>query len=134
MNYNPPYYIDFFESYGFERLYDQYTNVLKPDKPLPDRFARIADWVLKKKDYQFEYFSSSNKEKYFNDFREIYNDAWNGFENFAPIEIETIRESFRQMEPIMDERIIWFAYYRRQPIAFVICLPDANQWQNAPIK
>lgn len=127
MNYNPPYYIDFFESYGFEKAYDQFTNVLKLDKPIPDRFTKISDWVMRKSDYSFEHFSLANKEKYFQDFREIYNDAWHHFENFVPIDIETIRESFRQMEPIMDEKIIWFAYYKKEPIAFVICMPDANQ-------
>lgn len=127
MNYNPPYYIDFFESYGFEKAYDQFTNVLKLDKPMPDRFTKISDWVMRKCDYSFEHFSSINKEKYFRDFQEIYNDAWHHFENFVPIDIDTIRESFRQMEPIMDEKIIWFAYCKAEPIAFVICLPDANQ-------
>jgi hypothetical protein len=127
MNYNPPYYIKFFESYGFEKLYDQFTNVLKVDKPIPDRFAKISDWVMKKNDYRFEHFSLQNKEKYFRDFQEVYNNAWHGFENFVPIAYETIRESFRQMEPIMDERIIWFAYHKQEPIAFIICLPDVNQ-------
>ncbi|HEY6955721.1 MAG TPA: GNAT family N-acetyltransferase [Flavisolibacter sp.] len=127
MNYNPPYYIDFFESFGFQKLYDQYTNVLKVDKPMPERFTRISDWVMKKEEYRFECFSPSRKEKSFRDFQEVYNDAWNGFDNFVPIELETIRESFRQMEPIMDERIIWFAYHNDQPIAFILCLPDVNQ-------
>ncbi len=39
----------------------------------------------------------------------------------------TIRESFRQMKAIMDEKIIWFAYYKEEPIAFILCLPDVNQ-------
>lgn len=127
MNYNPPYYVRFFESYGFEKLYDQFTNVLKLDRPMPERFTKIADWVMRKEGYSFKHFSSAAKENFFREFREIYNDAWNGFENFVPIEMETIRESFRQMEPIMDERIIWFAYYKEEPIAFILCLPDANQ-------
>jgi hypothetical protein len=127
MNYNPPYYIEFFESYGFEKMYDQFTNVLKLDKPMPERFTKISDWVMQKSGYSFEHFSSANKEKYFRNFEEVYNNAWHDFENFVPIEIETIRESFRQMEPIMDEKIIWFAYYEDEPIAFIICLPDVNQ-------
>ncbi|MGZ3923082.1 MAG: GNAT family N-acetyltransferase [Flavisolibacter sp.] len=127
MNYNPPYYIDLFESFGFRKLYDQYTNVLKIDKPMPERFTRISDWVMKKEGYRFECFSTSKKEQFFRDFEEVYNDAWNGFENFAPIETESIRESFRQMEPIMDKRIIWFAYFEEEPIAFILCLPDVNQ-------
>jgi hypothetical protein len=127
MNYNPPYYVDLFESFGFEKLYDQYTNYLDATVPLPERFIKIADWVMKKPGYSFRHFQKDQREKYFEDFQEIYNDAWSDFENFAPIEIETIRESFRQMKPVMDEKIIWFAYHHNEPIAFVLCLPDVNQ-------
>ena len=35
---------------------------------------------------------------------------------------------FKQMKPVMDERIIWFAYYQNEPIAMFINLPDLNQW------
>lgn len=127
MNYNPPYYVDFFESYGFRKVYDQLTNTLDATVPLPDRFTKIADWVLRKPGYSFEHFSSVQKEKYFHDFQEIYNDAWSTFEHFTPLDMATIRESFRQMQAIMDEKIIWFAYYQGEPIAFVLCLPDVNQ-------
>lgn len=126
MNYNPPYYKKLFEQYGFVKAYDQYTNVLYVQKPLPERFTKIADWVLNKKEYAFRHFTSLHKEKFFSDFLEIYNDAWKNFENFTPMELATVRESFRQMKPIMDDKIIWFAYYCEQPIAFILCLPDAN--------
>lgn len=127
MNYNPLYYKDLFESYGFIKAYDQLTNVLDANKPLPERFTRISDWVMHKKDYSFQHFKLSEKEKFFADFIEIYNDAWTDFENFTAIDMPTIRDSFRQMRPIMDEKIIWFAYHNNEPIAFVICMPDVNQ-------
>ena len=127
MNYNPPYYRRILESYGFQKSYDQLTNFLDATIPLPERFTRISDWVMKKPGYSFEHFSLAKKEKYFSDFLEIYNDAWSDFESFAPLEYSTIRESFRQMRPVMDEKVIWFAYYRQEPIAFVLCLPDVNQ-------
>lgn len=127
MNYNPPYYKDLFEYYGFKKQYDQFTNILKVDNPLPQRFTRISERVMTRADYSFRHFTSGEKERYFDDFAEIYNDAWFHFDNFAPIEKEVVRESFEQMRPILDERIIWFAYYQNQPIAFIICLPDANQ-------
>jgi hypothetical protein len=127
MNYNAPYYKTIFEDYGFIKAYDQLTNVLDATKPLPERFSRIADWVMKKPEYTFRHFSISEKEKFFSDFSEIYNDAWCDFENFTPIDLNTIRDSFRQMRPIMDEKIIWFAYCNNEPIAFVLCMPDVNQ-------
>lgn len=127
MNYNPPYYQGFFEKYGFKKEYDQLTNFLDYTHPMPERFTKIAEWVMKKPGYAFKHFDKKQFDKFAQDFSEIYNDAWRDFENFTPIQIGTIRESFRQMKPIMDERIIQFAYYKDEPIGFVICLPDVNQ-------
>ena len=127
MNYNPPYYIRFFESYGFQKLYDQFTNFLDATIPMPERFLKISDWVMKKEGYSFRHFEKKRFTEFAKDFQEIYNDAWHDFEGFTPIEMDTIRESFRQMKPIVDEKIIWYAYYENEPIAFILCLPDINQ-------
>jgi hypothetical protein len=127
MNYNPPYYQAFFENYGFEKSYDQLTNFLDITVPFTERFTKIADWVMKKPGYSFRFFDKKQFNKYAEDFREIYNDAWSTFDNFSPIEMGVIKESFRQMQAIMDPRIVWFAYYKEEPIAFVLCLPDVNQ-------
>jgi hypothetical protein len=127
MNYNPPYYQDFFESYGFKKEYDQFTNFLSATTPMPERFTKISDWVMRKPGYSWKHFDKNQFDKFAQDFSEIYNDAWSEFDNFAPIQMGTIRESFRQMKAIMDEKIIWFGYYKDEPIAFVLCLPDVNQ-------
>ncbi|QOR75071.1 MAG: GNAT family N-acetyltransferase [Thermoflavifilum sp.] len=127
MNYNPPYYQQLFENYGFVKAYDQYTNFLDATVPMPERFTRIADWVMRKPGYHFEHFRLKDQEKFFRDFQEIYNDAWSDFPNFTPMSLDTIRDVFRQMRPILDEKIIWFAYYQQEPVSFIVCLPDANQ-------
>ncbi|TDX01700.1 GNAT family N-acetyltransferase [Dinghuibacter silviterrae] len=127
MNYNPPYYAQLFETYGFRKQYDQLTNFLDATIPLPERFTKISGWVMAKPGYSFRHFSYADREKFFKDFQDIYDDAWSNFDNFTPLSPDVIRESFRQMKAIMDEKIIWFAYYKDEPIAFVLCLPDANQ-------
>lgn len=127
MNYNPPYYKDLFSSYGFVKAYEQITNHLEVRKPFPERFTKIANWVAGKPGYTFEHFSKKNAEKYVNDLMEIYNDAWKDFENFVPIKKETLLESFKKMEMIMDEKLIWFAYINGEPASFVVIIPDANQ-------
>jgi hypothetical protein len=126
MNYNPPFYQQLFEHYGFEKQYDQFTNVITVSKPFPERFSKIADWIAKKPEYKFVHFENRHFEKFAADFREIYNDAWSEFEDFTPIQPDTIRQSFREMKPIVDEKIIWFTYYHEEPIAFIIALPDIN--------
>jgi hypothetical protein len=127
MNYHLPYYKSLFESYGFEKMYEQITNHLAVNKPFPERFTKIANWVAKKPGYTFEHFSSKNADKYISDLMEIYNDAWKDFENFVPIKKETLQESFNSMKPIMDEKLIWFAYLNGEPASFVVIIPDANQ-------
>jgi hypothetical protein len=127
MNYNHPYYKAFFEDYGFKKLYEQITNHLEVYKPFPERFTKIAEWVAKKPGYEFKHLEAKNIDKYAADFMEIYNDAWKNFENFVPINKETIMESFKQMKAIMDESLIWFAYVNGEPASFTLILPDANQ-------
>jgi hypothetical protein len=34
---------------------------------------------------------------------------------------------FKKMLPVMDEKIVWFAYHNNDPIAIFISLPDLNQ-------
>ena len=34
---------------------------------------------------------------------------------------------FKQLKPILDEKILWFAYYKKEPIGFLICIPEMNQ-------
>jgi len=127
MNYHPPYYHNLFKAYGFETAYEQITNHLDITKPFPARFTKIANWVAAKPGYSFEHFSKKNSEKYVNDLMEIYNDAWKDFENFVPIKKETLMDSFKKMETIMDEKLIWFAYVNGEPASFLVTIPDANQ-------
>ncbi|MBW4889769.1 GNAT family N-acetyltransferase [Mucilaginibacter sp. HMF5004] len=127
MNYNPPYYKAFFDNYGFKTEYQQITNHLQVYNPFPERFTKIAEWVAKKPGYEFKHLEAKKIAQFAEDFMEIYNDAWKDFENFVPITRDVIMESFKQMQTIMDENLIWFAYVNGEPASFVIILPDANQ-------
>jgi len=127
MNYNPPYYYQFFKDYGFVTLYEQISNHLDVNKPFPERFTKIAEWVSRKPDYRFEHLKKNDFARFSSDFMEIYNDGWKDFENFVPIAQETILESFNKMKVIMDEKLIWFVYINDEPASFVIIIPDVNQ-------
>ena len=126
MNFNPSFYQTLFEKYGFVKQYDQYTNVIQVSKPFPERFSKIADWIANKPEYKFAHFEKKRFQKFAVDFQEIYNDAWSEFEDFTPIQLDTLKDSFREMKPIVDEKIIWFAYHGEEPIAFILALPDIN--------
>jgi hypothetical protein len=127
MPYNPKYYQEFFESYGFKFYYEQVTNHLDLRKPFPERFWKIADWVRQKPGYSFEHFSFSNASKYLNNLKEIYDDAWQFHENFTPLNIETLNRTLEGSKAVIEEEFVWFAYYEKEPAAFLVMFPDLNQ-------
>jgi hypothetical protein len=32
------------------------------------------------------------------------------------------------MKPVMDEKVVWFTYYKDEPIAMWVNMPDLNEW------
>lgn len=127
MNYNPPYYQAFFEEYGFKPYFEQVTNRLDLTIPFPERFWKIADWVIRKPGYSFKHFNFDEAEKFVDDLKTVYDTAWVYHENFTPIEKKDILESLEKAKPILEEKFIWFAYFEEKPIAFLVMFPDANQ-------
>lgn len=127
MNYHHPYYKKLFLNYGFFILYEQITNHLQVNKPFPERFTKIAQWVANKPGYTFKHLKADKLQEFVSDFVEIYNDAWQNFENFVPLNTQGVRESFNKMKTIMDEKLIWFAYVNEEPASVIVILPDANQ-------
>ncbi len=127
MQYNPPYYQQLFETYGFKFYFEQVTNNLNLRKPFPERFWKIAEWVAKKPEFRIEHFKFDNATKYMNDLMEVYQDAWEFHENFKPMSEEDVKTKLTDMKSFLIEDFVWFAYTGEEPIAFLLMLPDMNQ-------
>ncbi len=127
MQYNPPYYQHFFEEYGFSFYFEQVTNHLDLTVPFPERFWKIADWIRQKPIYSFEHIHLSEADRFIDDFKTIYDTAWQFHENFTPINKEVLKRSILNAKDVIDEEFIWFAYSEGKPIAFLIMFPDVNQ-------
>ena len=127
MNYNPPYYQDLFRNYGFQIQYRQLTTRIDLRKPLPERIEKIAGRVFQNRQYKFTPFRYKDRDRFINDFVQIYNRAWAGFKNFQPMEASVIRKSLAEMKPIMDENAMWFVYFGNEPVGFFLAVPDVNE-------
>jgi hypothetical protein len=134
MPYHKRYYKAFFEDYGFKNYFEQYSyhrKIRDADNKIvefPPRIMKIAEWLSKRPGYSFRHFEFKNKEKFVNDIVEIYNSTWSVFkEDFTPLDPDFLEESLRKAEFIVDEKLIWFAYFNDRPIAFFILFPDLNQ-------
>ncbi|NCT92851.1 MAG: hypothetical protein GXC72_00370 [Chitinophagaceae bacterium] len=128
MSFNPPYYESLFTGYGFENYYNQYYYSMRVDDPLPDRFPERHARFKNKPGYTARHVKLSELEKYAGDFATVYNAAWAQHGENKEITKEQVLKLFNTMKPIMDERVIWFAYYKDEPIAMFINIPDVNQY------
>src|SRR5690606_24293171 len=127
MNYNPSYYQDLFEAYGFNIQYKQLTTSIDLRKSFPARVTRIATRVNEGSQYTFKPFRYHERERFINDFVSIYNRAWASFRNFQPMDEDVVRKSLAEIKPIMSESVIWFAYAGDRAIGFLLAVPDVNE-------
>jgi hypothetical protein len=134
MPYHKKYYRSFFEEYGFKNYFEQFSyhrDIRGADKKIvqfPERIMKIAEWLSKRPGYSFHHFEFRNKEKYVKDIVEIYNSTWSVFkEDFTPLDPAFLEESLEKAKLIIDEKLIWFAYFNDRPIAFFVLFPDLNQ-------
>ena len=61
------------------------------------------------------------------DFAKIYNEAWSKYPGVSKLELSQAKLLFAQLKPILDEKILWFAYHNNDPIGFFISIPEMNQ-------
>jgi hypothetical protein len=128
LNYNPPYYKELFEQYGFKPFYQQVCLGMHPKSPLAKKIWDRHDAIASDPDFSSRHLRKSELEKFAGDFAEVYNKAWAGHGGLKELPREQVLIMFRKMKPVMDEKILWFAYHKDKPIAIFINLPDLNQW------
>lgn len=128
MNYNPPYYKDLFETYGFRPFFHQICFGLKPKAPLVQKIWDRHEVFDKDPAFSARYIDKKNLEKFAGDFAAVYNAAWAGHGGLKELKKEQVLLMFNKMKPVMDERLVWFAYHHDKPIAIFTNLPDLNQW------
>jgi len=128
MPYNFPYYQTLFESYGFKNYINQYTygrNLMPGD--LDPIIQEKADRIARNTDYTFTTISWKNNEKFAEDFMIIFNKGWASFPGVKKITKAHAIALLKKMKPIMDTRLVHYAYYKNEPIAFLIMMPDLYQ-------
>ncbi|HEU4554978.1 MAG TPA: hypothetical protein VFS25_19160 [Chitinophaga sp.] len=128
MNYNPPYYKDLFENYGFRPFFYQVCFALNVADRLQEKFYARHAALEKDPAFTARHIKKNQLEKFAEDFSIIYNKAWAGHDGGKELSQAQVLQIFRQMKPVMDEKVVWFVYYNNAPIACWLNLPELNQF------
>ncbi|MEB2776865.1 hypothetical protein SYJ56_16175 [Algoriphagus sp. D3-2-R+10] len=131
-NYNMPwnfgYYQDFFEKYGFQIYFKQYTYA-RPVQNLgfDEKMKARAKVIMDNPDYDFHYLRGKElKEKAPEYFMTVYNKAWARHMGKS-LALKEAQMMFAKMKPIIDEKLIYFGFYKGEPVSFFIQIPEINQ-------
>lgn len=132
MYYHQPYYRAFFENYGFQDYFQQYTFWLPIEEHEARKVVRpalfeIANRIYNTKGYDFRHVEKSKLTQYAEDFRTIYNKAWVVNKATGEMTSERAKAIMKMFKPILEPELMWFGYFNEQPIAFFIMIPDLNQ-------
>ncbi len=128
MPWNFPYYQDFFETYGFQVYFKQYTYMRSVQGVgFDEKMIKRAENIMRDKDFSFRYIKGKElKEKAPEYFMEVYNKAWARHLGKS-LTLKETKLMFAKMKPIMDERLIYFGFYKSEPVSFFINIPEINQ-------
>lgn len=126
-NYNPPYYRALFENYGFQVYFKQFTYRRVINEPVAASLVKKAQPVLNDKAYTFGHVAGQDRDKVALDFMNVYNGAWGNHIGVRAMSESAARKLMRSLGPVLDERIVWFAYHHGEPVGFFVNIPDVNQ-------
>jgi len=130
MTYNPKYYIDLIEHYGFEKAKDVYAyktdKSITDNKPVMDKLKRISDIVQKKENIKIRKIDIEDFENELLRVKEIYNNAWIENWGFVPMTDEEFTHIAKIFKQIIDKDLVYFAEVNGKPVGFSLALPDWN--------
>lgn len=127
MNYNLPYYKQLFENYGFKTYFEQWCFSSTVHNQLQGKFHTRHALIAADPDYSSRHFKKSQLANFAEDFRIVYNKAWARHGGGKELEAKQTLQLFNSMKPVIDEKLIWFVYYKNEPVGVWINLPDINQ-------
>lgn len=128
MNYNFPYYRELFENYGFKTYFNQECFALPITQKLSSKHYERHKAIAQDKNFKAVYLDKKNMDKFIQDFVTVYNSSWASHGSGKTMGLAQGRLIFETMKPVIDPKLIWFVYYKDQPVAFWLNLPDLNQY------
>jgi len=126
-NYNPPYYKELLEAYGFQVYFKQLFFRRSVNVPAQPIFHRKYNQLKNDPDIRIHDCTGRSVQQIAEDFCTVYNDAWVDHDNHKAMELSAALKIVKAMKPVMDPRLLMFIRNKERPIAMYISLPELNE-------
>ena len=126
--YNPPYYLEYLERYGFSRAMTMWAYYVHAAYIDADRMARGAD-IVRKRNPGIT-IRSLDMSRFTEDVAaamEIYNIAWAENWGHVPYTLAEAEHLAKELKPVIEKDIFLFVEDAGKPVAFAASLPNLNR-------
>ncbi|UCE26045.1 MAG: N-acetyltransferase [Candidatus Coatesbacteria bacterium] len=130
MTYNPEYYVDFIERFGFRKAMDLYAYEIKRETydytydGIPEKLVRVAELVPKRYGIKLRKVNMKDMDGEIAKVKKLYNRIWEKNWGFVPMTDAEFDHMARGLKQIADPNIVFFAEKDGEPIGFSLSLPD----------
>ncbi|MFL6844014.1 MAG: N-acetyltransferase [Allosphingosinicella sp.] len=128
MGHNRAEYEGWVEAAGYVKAKDLFTYDLDVTHPFPPIVRRIVEMGEKNPRIRIRRTDKKRFEEEARLLLGILNDAWSDNWGFIPLTEAEIAYAGKKLKPIVLEDMILVAEYDGEPVAFMMALPDVNQF------
>ncbi len=128
MTYNPKYYMNLIENYGFKKIKDLYAWKIENDKIMKsEKLLRVSEIARKRSGIKIREVDMKNFKKELEIVKYIYNKAWAPNWGFIPMTDEEIEALASDLKPLIEPSIVLFGEIDNKPVGFALVMLDYNQ-------
>jgi hypothetical protein len=95
--------------------------------PLIPRVMEKAAMTENNPDYEYRHLRKSELDKLPEYIHTVYNKAWANRSENPELTMAQAKLLVKQMKPILDEKLLFFGFFKGEPIGFYLSLPEINQ-------
>jgi len=126
MTYNPPYYIRLIEESGFQKEKDLFSFWVDKNLQIPEWATPVIEGIREKRDL---WVRPGNPKEFASELAliwNLYNACWSHNWGYVPPSQEEAAEIGRNLKRIIDPDLVFFVYYKSEPVGVGFALPDWN--------
>ncbi|MEM8772231.1 MAG: hypothetical protein AAGD92_11325 [Pseudomonadota bacterium] len=128
MPHGKPYYKDQLERLGFSKTIDMHALEWLPVRDfIPAKRLRFVEKALGRGNVEIRNLKAGDLLGDIRTIIDIYNDAWSENFGFIPFGEDHARHMANELKPIIQEHNVVLCYYKGEPAAFGLVLPNVNR-------
>ncbi len=132
MTYNPKYYVDFTEKYGFSKSKDLLAFLKNKDDPIDPRMEKHAKRIEEDPTIITRKFNKKNKVEEMQKVKEVYDEAWEPNWGFVPMTPKELDATAKVLLDYADPDLVWFAEKKHEdghiePLGISVIIPNLNE-------